>query len=99
MKIIERTIILSCAAIFLFIVSKAVYNGVQSNRALIKPQSSNYYQIIDKDFNKTVDVPFTNINSYKGNADYIYINIIERPRNTQPFLTVNSKCPQFKGLN
>ena len=72
MKIIERTIILSFAVIFLFIVFKAVYNGVQSNRALIKPPSSNYYQIIDKDLNRTVDVPFTNINSYRGNADYIY---------------------------
>jgi len=103
LKIIERTIILSCAAIFLFIVFKAVYNGVQSNRSLIKPQSSNYYQIIDKDFNKTVDVPFTNINSYKGNADYIYMSvdqespafdnkIVQYNRKTQKYTTIfNSK--------
>lgn len=112
MKIIERTIILSCAAIFLFIVFKAVYNGVQSNRALIKPQSSNYYQIIDKDFNKTVEVPFTNINSYRGNADYIYMSvdqkspsldnkIVEYNRKTQKYKTIfNSKfkLPSVQGV-
>lgn len=112
MKIIERTIILSCAAILLFIVFKAVYNGVQSNRALIKPQSSNYYQIIDKDFNRTVDVPFTNINSYKGNADYIYMSvdqespsfdnkIVQYNRKTQKYTTIfNSKfkMPSVQGV-
>ncbi|MFE3575147.1 hypothetical protein [Lysinibacillus sp. NPDC059133] len=112
MKIIERTIILSCAAIFLFIVFKAVYNGVLSNRSLIKPQSSNYYQIIDKDFNKTVDVPFTDITSYKGNADYIYMSvdqespsldnkIVQYNRKTQKCTTIfNSKfkLPSVQGI-
>ncbi|QPQ31869.1 hypothetical protein [Lysinibacillus sp. JNUCC 51] len=112
MKIIERTIILSCATIFLFIVFKAVYNGVQSNRSLIKPQSSNYYQIIDKDFNKTVEVPFTSINSYRGNADYIYMSvdqkspsldnkIVQYNRKTQKCTTIfNSKfkLPSVQGV-
>lgn len=112
MKIIERTIILSCAAIFLFIVFKAVYYGVQANRSLIKPQSSNYYQIIDKDFNKTIDVPFTNIHSYRGNADYIYMSvdqespsldnkIVEYNRKTQKYKTIfNSKfkLPSVQGV-
>ena len=112
LKIIERTIILSCAAIFLFIVFKALYNGVQSNRSLIKPQSTNYYQIIDKDFNKTVDVPFTSINSYRGNADYIYMSvdqkspsldnkIVQYNRKTQKCTTIfNSKfkLPSVQGI-
>ena len=112
MKVIERTIILSCAAIFLFIVFKAVYNGVQSNRSLIKPQSSNYYQITDKDFNKTVDVPFTNIHSYRGNADYIYMSvdqespsldnkIVQYNRKTQKCTTIFTskfKLPSVQGV-
>lgn len=89
MKIIERVIILSCTAIFLFIVFKAVYNGVLANRSLIKPQSSNYYQIIDKDFNKTVDVPFTDIHSYRGNADYIYMSV------DQESTSLNNKIVQY----
>ncbi|TQR30099.1 hypothetical protein C7Y47_16580 [Lysinibacillus sphaericus] len=112
MKIIERTIILSCAAIFLFIVFKAVYNGVLSNRSLMKPQSSNYYQIIDKDFNKTVDVPFTDITSYRGNGNYIYMSvdqespsldnkIVQYNRKTQKYSTIfNSqfKFPSVQGI-
>ncbi|MEY9978641.1 hypothetical protein [Lysinibacillus sp. RC79] len=99
MKIIERTIILSCAAIFLFIVFKAVYNGVQSNRSLIKPQSSNYYQIIDKDFNKTVDVPFTNITSYRGNADYIYMSVDqESPSLDNKIVQYNRKTQKYKTI-
>ncbi|MGE8000932.1 hypothetical protein ACQKOF_20105 [Lysinibacillus sp. NPDC093190] len=113
MKIIERVIILSCTAIFLFIVFKAVYNGVLANRSLIKPQSSNYYQIIDKDFNKTVDVPFTDITSFRGNADYIYMSvdqespsrldnkIVQYNRKTQkytPIFNSKFKMPSVQGV-
>ncbi|WP_223553003.1 MULTISPECIES: hypothetical protein [Lysinibacillus] len=99
MKIIERTIILSCVAIFLFIVFKAVYYGVQGNRSLIKPQSSNYYQIIDKDFNKTVDVPFTNIHSYRGNADYIYMSVDQKsPSLDNKIVQYNRKTQKYKTI-
>ncbi|MFJ8102125.1 hypothetical protein [Lysinibacillus sp. NPDC096212] len=113
MKIIERTIILSCAAIFLFIVFKAVYNGALSNRSIIKPQSSNYYQIIDKDFNKTVDLPFTSITSFRGNSSSIFMSVdhkspnaldnkvVQYDRMTQKYKTIfNSKfeLPSMQGL-
>ncbi|MGE7695045.1 hypothetical protein ACQKNC_13180 [Lysinibacillus sp. NPDC094177] len=79
---------------------------------MIKPQSSNHYQIIDKDFNKTIDVPFTNIHSYRGNADFIYMSvdqespsldnkIVEYNRKTQKYKTIfNSKIklPSVQGI-
>ncbi|MFJ6207515.1 hypothetical protein [Lysinibacillus sp. NPDC092081] len=113
MRIIERTIILSCAAIFLFIVFKAVYNNIPINSYITKPKNSDYYQIIDKDFNKTVDVPFTDITSFRGNADYIYMSvdqesssrldnkIFQYNRKTQKYTSIfNSKfkMPSVQGV-
>ncbi len=113
LKIIKRTIILSCAAIFVFIVCKAVYNNVYINSYKAKPKDSDYYQIIDKDFNKTDDVPFTSITSFRGNADYIYMSvdqespssldnkIIQYDRKTQKYTSIfNSKfkMPSVQGV-
>ncbi|MFE3576042.1 hypothetical protein [Lysinibacillus sp. NPDC059133] len=84
---------------------------VNNNNA--ENETLEYYQIVDEDFNKTVDVPFSSITSFRGNASSIFMSvdhkspsgldnkIIQYNRKTQTYKTIfNSKfkLPSVQGL-
>ena len=41
-----------------------------------------YYQIVDIDYDKKVDVPFTNVHSYRGNKDSVYMTVAHKSRSS-----------------
>jgi len=96
----------------LVIVLLVIFKVVQNNNNA-ENETLEYYQIVDKDFNKTVDVPFSSITSFRGNASSIFMSvdhksssrldnkIIQYNRKTQTYKTIfNSKFkfPSVQGL-
>lgn len=94
------------------VVALLIFKVVQNNNN-VEDETLEYYQIVDKDFNKTVDVPFSRITSFKGNASSIFMSvdhkspsgldnkIIQYNRKTQQYKTIfNSKFkfPSVQGL-
>ncbi|MEK5486422.1 MULTISPECIES: hypothetical protein [Lysinibacillus] len=98
--------------IILLVIPKVVLNNEHTNNAEENETLENY-QIVDEDFNKTVDVPFSRITSFRGNANSIFMSadhksssgldnkIIQYNRKTQKYKTIfNSKfeLPSVQGL-
>ncbi|MGE7949474.1 hypothetical protein [Lysinibacillus sp. NPDC093688] len=92
----------------LLVIFKVVHNNNNAENETLE-----YYQIVDEDFNKTVDVPFSSITSFRGNANSIFMSadhksssgldnkIIQYNRKTQTYKTIfNSKFkfPSVQGL-
>ncbi|GEK35395.1 hypothetical protein [Kurthia sibirica] len=84
--------------IILFIGLKLVQSEEKAD--VTKNKNSEYFQIVDKDMDKKVDVPFTSITSYRGNKDIVYMSvedqspsgldnkIIQYNRKTQKYTTI-----------
>ncbi|MEQ6353449.1 hypothetical protein ABNX05_02340 [Lysinibacillus sp. M3] len=100
--------LIASLVVALLVILKVVQNNNNTENETLE-----YYQIVDEDFNKTVDVPFSRITSFKGNASSIFMSvdhkspsgldnkIIQYNRKTQQYKTIfNSKFefPSVQGL-
>ncbi|AVK86158.1 hypothetical protein C3943_22970 [Lysinibacillus sp. B2A1] len=110
-KILGALGLIASLVIILLVIFKVVHINENNNNA--ENDTLEYYQIVDKDLNKTVDVPFSSITSFRGNADSIFMSvnhnspsgldnkIIQYNRETQKYNTIfNSKfkLPSVQGL-
>lgn len=109
-KILVKTGLIAGALLFLLVALRLVQNNEDN---ITQDKNTNYYQIIDKDLDRIVEVPFTRITSYRGNRSSIYMSanhkspssldnkIIQYNRKTQKYTTIfNSKfkMPSVQGI-
>lgn len=110
-KVLGAFGLIASIVIILLVIFKVAQNNENNNNP--KYDTNEYYQIVDEDFNKKTDVPFSSITSFRGNANSIFMSvdhkspsgldnkIIQYNRKTQKYKTIfksKFKMPSVQGL-